>query len=97
MSGAERAAYRAVVGDLTMNPPDLLIVESRSKNERFTGYPGGFDHLAYYGQDPRFAACLASYRPDTTVPGFHVLRRVAAGTGASSRGMIQPVSLRVCA
>jgi hypothetical protein len=97
MSAAERAAYNAVVRDFTIDPPDLLIVESRSKNERFTGYPGGFDHLAYYGEDPRFAACLTRYRLDTTLSGFQVLRRAAAGAAASPHGMTQPPTPRVCA
>ena len=97
MSGAERAAYQAVVSDFTANPPDLLIVESRSKNERFTGYPGGFDHLAYYGGDPRFAACLTAYRPSIAVSGFQILRRAANEAGAPPRAMSRATTPGVCA
>jgi hypothetical protein len=79
MSGAERTAYASVVQDLTADPPDLLVVETRAKNERFTGYPGGFDHLAYYGADPRFGACLKQYRLDAVLSGFLVYRRLPAG------------------
>jgi hypothetical protein len=79
MSEAERTAYRSVVRDFAVEPPDLLVVETRAKNERFTGYPGGFDHLAYYGADPRFGACFKQYRLDAALSGFQVYRRLPAG------------------
>lgn len=85
MTGAERAAFGTVVSDFTVHPPDLLVIESRAKNERFTGYPGGFDHLAYYGADPRFAACLRQYRQVAALSGFEMLRRAPMNTGASPR------------
>ncbi len=84
MPVAERTAYASVVRDLTIDPPDLLVVETRGKNERFTGYPGGFDHLAYYGADPRFAACLRQYRLDATPAGYLVYRHLAADSHAGS-------------
>ncbi len=79
---AEAAAYASVVRDFTVHPPDLLVVESRAKNERFTGYPGGFDHLAYYGAEPRFAACLRQYHLDAEPAGFLVYRRTPADARA---------------
>lgn len=85
MTGAERAAFRAVVSDFTGHPPDLLVVELRAKNERFTGYPGGFDHLAYYGADPRFAACLRQYQQVAALSGFEILRRAPAHAGPPPR------------
>jgi hypothetical protein len=85
MTGAERAAFGSVVADFTGHPPDLLVIESRAKNERFTGYPGGFDHLAYYGADPRFAACLRQYQQVAALSGFEILRRSPAHAGPPAR------------
>jgi hypothetical protein len=86
MPQAERVAYASVIRDFTVNSPDLLVVESRAKNERFTGYPGGFDHLAYYGADSRFAACLAHYRLAAAPAGFEVYRRTTPSGGAALTG-----------
>ncbi len=76
MGDAERVAFASVLKDFVVRPPDLLVVETREKNESFTGYPGGFDHLAYYGMDKRFASCLSHYRLDAEPRGFRVFRRV---------------------
>lgn len=75
MSEAERTAYDAVVSDFVRHTPDLLAVETRYRNEHLTGYPGGFDHLVYYGRDPRFAACFMEYRLVAALQNYLVFRR----------------------
>lgn len=75
MSEAERTAYDAVVSDFVRHTPDLLAVETRYRNEHLTGYPGGFDHLVYYGRDPRFAACFMEYRLVAALQDYLVFRR----------------------
>jgi hypothetical protein len=75
MSEAERTAYDAVVSDFVRHTPDLLAVETRFRNERLTGYPGGFDHLVYYGRDSRFAACFMEYRLAAALQDYLLFRR----------------------
>lgn len=75
MSRAERAAFDATVKDIG-RAPDLLMVESRERNELQSAYPGGFDHLAYYGQDPAVRAVLAQYHLVGSSHGFRLYQRV---------------------
>jgi hypothetical protein len=75
MPSPERHAFERVVRDVVEGRPDILVVESRVLNERRTTYPGGFDFLAYFGQDRRFAAALQSYHQVADVDGLLVLRR----------------------
>jgi hypothetical protein len=75
MSGAERAAFEATVRDIE-RAPDLLLVESRERNQLQSAYPGGFDHLAYYGQDPAVRAVLGGYRLVGSSHGFRLYERV---------------------
>lgn len=82
MSEVERVSYEAVVRDFTDTPPDILVIESRARNERLTGYPGGFSHLRYYGADSTFAATFAHYRLTAALPGFTVYRRRSDDTAA---------------
>ena len=74
MSPGEREAFDRVVHDLVSQRPDLLVIESPSLNERRTRYPGGFDFLAYYGQDERFAQAASAYTPVDDVGGIRLLR-----------------------
>lgn len=83
MSEAERTAYDAVVSDFVRHTPDLLAVETRVRNEHLTGYPGGFDHLVYYGRDSRFAACFMEYRLAAALQDYLVFRR--QGTTGGTR------------
>jgi hypothetical protein len=75
MSPGERDAFDRVAHQLARHPPDLLLVESPVLNEQRTKYPGGFDFLAYYGQDPRVHAVLGGYRQVDDVGGIRILRR----------------------
>ena len=89
MTEVERVSYDAVVRDLTRNPPDILVVESRVRNERLTGYPGGFDHLRYYRADARFAAEFAHYRQTAKLAGFAVYRRRSEASIPDQRHALQ--------
>jgi len=82
MSPGERDAFDRIVRQLVTRPPDILVVESRALNERRTKYPGGFDFLAYFGQDPRFGSILPSYAQVDNVGGLLILRRAHRGVGA---------------
>lgn len=74
MGRAEQTAFDAVVHEFVMHMPDLLLVESRARNADRDGYPGGFDHLAYYAQDAAFRRALERYAPVDTLHGFVLLR-----------------------
>lgn len=74
MAPAEHVAFEATVKDIE-RVPDLLMVESRERNEAQSAYPGGFDHLAYYGQDPAVRAVLAQYRLMGRSHGFLLYAR----------------------
>jgi hypothetical protein len=78
MDRAEGTAYDAVVSDLVRHTPDVLVVETRKKNEELTGYPGGFDHLVYYGRDAAFAACFLEFRLSAALEDYLVFRRGGA-------------------
>jgi hypothetical protein len=75
MSPNERVAFDRVVEDLVLHEPDLLVLESPSLNQRRTHFPGGFDYLKYFGQDPWFAKTAARYVQVADVQGLKVLRR----------------------
>jgi hypothetical protein len=75
MSRGERAAFDRVVRDVVNGRPDVLVVESPELNARRMEFPGGFDFLRYFSQDPRCAAALTQYQRDTTVDSLWVLRR----------------------
>jgi hypothetical protein len=74
MSPAERLAFDATVGDI-LRRPDLLLVESRERNELRSGYPRGFDHLQYLAQDPAAAAALRDYRRVGSARGYDLFAR----------------------
>ncbi|HEY7634511.1 MAG TPA: hypothetical protein VH763_03140 [Gemmatimonadales bacterium] len=75
MSPNERTAFDRVVQDFVLHPPDLLVLESPPLNQRRTHFPGGFDYLAYFGQDRRFAEAARTYSDVGDVDGLLVLRR----------------------
>ena len=75
MSPNERFAFDRVVEDFVLHQPDLLVLESPSLNQRRTRFPGGFDYLRYFGQDPWFAQTAARYTQVAEVQGLTVLRR----------------------
>lgn len=75
MSRAERVAFEATEKDIE-RASDLLMVESRDRNQIQSAYPGGFDHLAYYGQVPAVRAVLAQYRLVGSSRGFRLYERV---------------------
>ena len=83
MDPVEQLAFRRVVSDFILQPPDVLVVESRALNERRTRFPGGFDYCSYFGQDPHFASLLREYLPIGDVGGLLILRR--ENTSAPSR------------
>ena len=74
MAPSERFAFEATVRDL-LRQPDLLLVESRSRNEARSGYPGGFDHLRYLAQSPAAAAVLREYRRAGNARGYDLFVR----------------------
>jgi hypothetical protein len=71
----ERAAFDRVVRDVVEGRPDVLLVESPELNARRMEFPGGFDFLRYFSQDPRCAAALTQYRRVAVVDSLWVLRR----------------------
>jgi hypothetical protein len=75
MPRGERAAFDRVVRDVVEGRPDVLVVESPELNARRMQFPGGFDFLRYFSQDPRCAAALTQYRRVTVVDSLWVLRR----------------------
>jgi hypothetical protein len=75
MSPNERVAFDRVIVDFVVHQPDLLVLESPSLNQRRTRFPGGFDYLKYFGQDPLFAKTAARYAQVADVEGLTVLRR----------------------
>jgi hypothetical protein len=75
MAVPERVAFERVVRDMVLGSPDVLVVESPSLNEQRTRFPGGFDFLTYFAQEPTFAEALRSYRQVAEVSGLLVLRR----------------------
>jgi len=75
MAQPERVAFDATVHDIRRTP-DLLMVESPERNELQSAYPGGFDHLTYYGQDPAVRTVLAQYRLVGRSHGFLLYARV---------------------
>ena len=77
MRPGEREPFERIVHDVVARPPDLLVVESPALNEQRTKYPGGFDLLAYFGQDQRFADVVSGYRQVEDVGGIRVLQRGA--------------------
>jgi hypothetical protein len=84
MGQLERFAFDRVVADLGRICPDLLVVESPEVNFNRMRFPGGFDYLAYFSQDSRFAADLRRYRRVADVQGVWVFRRAgpcSAGPG----------------
>jgi hypothetical protein len=83
MDPVEQLAFRRVVSDFILRPPDVLVVESRALNESRTKFPGGFDYCSYFGQDPHFASLLRDYLPLGDVGGLLILRR--ENTSAPSR------------
>jgi hypothetical protein len=78
MSPGERAGFDRVVQDVVEGRPDILVVESPELNQRRMEFPGGFDFLRYFSQDPRAAAVLAEYQRQATVDSLWVMRRVEA-------------------
>jgi hypothetical protein len=75
MSPNERTAFDRVVEDFVLRQPDLLVLEAPSLNQQRTRFPGGFDYLKYFGQDPWFAETAARYVQVADVQGLKVLRR----------------------
>ena len=59
------------VEDLTCNPPDLLINDHDSVNA------DGFDMLALFREEPRFAALMQSYAVKETLGPFTLYQRTA--------------------
>lgn len=74
MSAPERFAFDATVQDL-LRRPDLLLVESRARNQVRSGYPDGFDHLRYFAQSPAAAAVLHDYRVLGSARGYDLFAR----------------------
>ena len=75
MGQPERLAFDAVAADIRRGS-DLLLVESQVRNEQRSGYPGGFDHLAYYAQDPGVRARLRQYRAAGESHGYQLFARL---------------------
>jgi hypothetical protein len=75
MSPNERTAFDRVVEDFVLHQPDLLVLESPPLNQRRTRFPGGFDYLKYFGQDPWFARTATRYVQVADVEGLKLLRR----------------------
>jgi hypothetical protein len=85
MNQDERYAFDRVVQDFVRHPPDLLVLESPPLNQRRTRFPGGFDYLAYFGQDRRFSELAATYVQVADVQGLKVLRRRGPEASSNAR------------
>jgi hypothetical protein len=86
MTPNERAAFDRVVEDFVLHQPDLLVLESPELNQRRTRFPGGFDYLKYFGQDPWFSQTAARYVQVADVQGLRLLRR----QGPPTTRLLQP-------
>ncbi len=72
----ERYTRDAVVADFTRQPPDLVIVDNREEKSYFGDLP--FDYLAYFTEDPRFAAIWAGYEWVADEGDYRLYRRRCA-------------------
>lgn len=70
-SELERELLDMVVDDFLNRRPEILIVDTH----QYMWMPLGFDHLDYFGRDPRFAEEISAYSPAAMVYGFHVYVR----------------------
>ena len=73
----ERFVFDAIVSDFLRNPPHIVIVDAGSPKHGWIqrGGDGGFDYLAYFGRDRRFASAFEGYEELPPVTRFRVFRR----------------------
>jgi hypothetical protein len=76
LDNIERFTREAVVADLAVRPPDVIIVDDRDEKSYFGAVP--FDYLDYFGDDPRFARIWSDYVWVAEEVGFDVYRRRCA-------------------
>jgi hypothetical protein len=74
---AERFLDSAMVDDLQMNPPTLLIVLAPSRDTSATGF-ARLDLRSYFAMDPRIADVLKCYRLVRRVGVHEVYQRIAS-------------------
>lgn len=70
--GVERQVIDATAADLARKP-DLIVVTDGASEPGFGGQP--WDHLTYFGRDPRIAEALKAYRPIGKVDGWTLYKR----------------------
>ena len=66
----ERFTTEAVIADLSAHPPDLVFVDARPLKPWYR--ERGFDFIAHFSADPRFAALWAGYERIGSVEGFEI-------------------------
>lgn len=71
------------VEDFACNPPDILIDDAVSVDDSAVVDEDDFDILAFFMQEPKFAALMESYRPYATRGPFTAYERVADLPGPS--------------
>ena len=73
----ERFVFDAVVSDFVRNPPHIVIVDAGSPKHGWIQREGsgGFDYLAYFGRDPRFASAFQTYEELPPIARFRIFRR----------------------
>lgn len=76
----ERFVTEAVVADLAARPPDIVFVDARPEKPWYRR--PGFDFIAHFSADRRFAALWAGYRLIGDIQGFEIYERKDA-PGAS--------------
>ena len=74
----ERLVFDAVISDFVRNPPPIVIVDAGSPKHGWIqrGGDGGFDYLAYFGRDRRFASVFQGYEELPPIARFRVFRRL---------------------
>ncbi len=71
--GIERQVIDATAADLARKP-DLLVVTDGASEPGFGGQ--AWNHLTYFGRDPRIADALKAYRPIGQVDGWTLYKRL---------------------
>lgn len=73
---------RAVIADLEARLPDIVLVDARPEKPWYRA--PGFDFIAHFSIDPRFAALWERYQRIGEVEGFVIYQREAAPDASSS-------------
>jgi hypothetical protein len=71
----DRFETEALIADLSAHPPDIVFVDARPLKPWYR--KPGFDFIAHFSADPRFASLWARYQLIDTVGGFEIYSRTS--------------------